>query len=66
MHMLTIFSSTDSASCDSLCHLIWTRLADGAVHDDGGQSSCAVIRTSPANELVQVGTKRIKVYKTSN
>ena len=64
--MLTIFSSTDSASCDSLCHWIWTRLADGAVHDDGGQSLSAVIRTSPANEPVQVGTKRIKVYKTSS
>jgi len=51
--MLTIFSSTDSASCDSLCHWIWTRLADGAVQDDGGQSLSAVIQTSPANEPVQ-------------
>lgn len=48
---------------DSLCHWIWTRLADGAVQDDGGQSLSAVIRTSPATEpSVQVDTKRITVY----
>ena len=64
--MLTIFSSTDSASCDCLCHWIWTRLADGAVQDDDGQSLSAIIRTSPASEPVQVGTERISVCKISN
>ena len=64
--MLTIFSSTDSASCDSLCHWIWTRLADGVVQDDDGQSLSAIIRTSPASEPVQVGTERISVCKISN
>ena len=59
--MLTIFPGTDSTSCDSLCHWIWTRLADGAVKDDGGQS-LSEIRTSPTIEPVQVGIQYVS-YK---
>lgn len=52
--LLTVFAGTDSKSCDSLCHWIWTRLAEGAVKGDGGQSLSEVIRTSPVRVSIKL------------